>query len=151
MADIDPIQLEPEGHFAPQHDDRPRTEEPLPVRLVAVEDVHLRAVAGLEGQLDDFYAELLRFEKGQAPAEGRLLYHADNVDLVFEIIESPIHRETFRAVRIMVQMLADLEQRLIEREIEYTRQRGLHPGQESLLLLDPAGNWVELMEAREIR
>jgi len=46
--------------------------------------------------------------------------------------------------------LAETEQKLIDREIEYTRQKSLQPGTESLLLLDPAGNWIVLSEVRAI-
>ena len=42
------------------------------------------------------------------------------------------------------------ELKLVEAEHDYLRQRGLTPGQESLLLQDPAGNWVELFEVRRI-
>ena len=34
--------------------------------------------------------------------------------------------------------------------MEYTRQRGLNLGEESLVLLDPAGNWVEIVEMRVV-
>ena len=39
----------------------------------------------------------------------------------------------------------------MEAKIEYVRQRTLTPGEESLVLLDPAGNWVELVEYRAVR
>jgi len=41
--------------------------------------------------------------------------------------------------------------KLIEAKIEYTRQRALLAGRESLLLLDPAGNWVELVQVQAVR
>src|SRR5688572_7744007 len=44
-------------------DRRPRMPEPLPVRVLAVEDVRLPATAGLEPQLDDFYVGLFGFER----------------------------------------------------------------------------------------
>jgi hypothetical protein len=47
--------------------------------------------------------------------------------------------------------LEEAEKKLIELELEYTRQRGMTPGEESLLLIDPAGNWIELQEYRVIR
>ena len=40
--------------------------------------------------------------------------------------------------------------RLIEAEIPYLRQKGVTLGTVSLLLLDPAGNWLELTEVRAI-
>jgi hypothetical protein len=51
---------------------------------------------------------------------------------------------------VEVPSLAAAEARLVAAEIEYVRQKGVTPGQESLLLLDPAGNWVELLEMRPL-
>ena len=51
---------------------------------------------------------------------------------------------------IEIPSLADAELKLVEGEREYIRQRGLTPGHESLLLQDPAGNWIELFEVRRI-
>ena len=121
--------------------------EPLPVRLVAVEDVHLNAAAGTETQLDDFYVNFLQFER--TPTE--LAYRADNFTLHFNVLEHPMSHDSLRPMQIEVLNLADAEQKLIDREMEYTRQRGVTPGQETLLLLDPAGNWVELIEHRPVR
>jgi len=53
-------------------------------------------------------------------------------------------------VRVQVACLADAEKMLVDNEIEYARQRGLLPGSESLMLVDPAGNWIELVEAAPI-
>jgi extradiol dioxygenase family protein len=47
-----------------------------------------------------------------------------------------------------VDSLNDLARRLTEAEIEFQRQRGLIPGQDSLLLSDPAGNPVSIGEYR---
>lgn len=133
-------------------DRRPRMPEPLPVRLVAIADVTLPAQAGHETALDRFYVEMLQFERGWAhEVHGRtLLYRAENFNLRFELREGLIERLDYRPVVIEVLSLAEAEQKLIEREIEYTRQKGLAPGEESLLLQDPAGNWIELVEAKPI-
>src|SRR4026208_1292462 len=45
------------------HAPRARRPGPLPVKLLAVEDVRLPATAGLESQLDAFYVGLLGFER----------------------------------------------------------------------------------------
>jgi hypothetical protein len=66
------------------------------------------------------------------------------------VAEGQLERESIRAQGIEVTSLAEAEEKLIEEEIEYIRQRGLTPGQQSLLLLDPAGNWVEIFENRPI-
>jgi hypothetical protein len=148
MPDPDPMELEPETGIRPEPDRRPRMDEPLPVRLIAVEDVTLRFSAGLEADLDAFYVGLLQFEKGCDPAQ--LAYRADNFCLRFLVEEGPIQRLDYRPVQIEVQSLAEAEQKLVDAELEYTRQRGIEIGTETLLLLDPAGNWIELLESRQI-
>ena len=132
----------------PPTDVRPRLPEPPPVRLVTVEDAHLVAGAGIERELDQFYVGLLRFER---EAEGEFpVYRAENFRLIFDVVEPPIERDGMRALGIDAPSLAEVEQRLIDSEIEYTRQRGLMPGQDHLVLLDPGGNWLEIGERREI-
>lgn len=187
-------------------DARPRMPEPLPVRLVSVDDVRLPASAGVEVLLNAFYVELLGFERlgaakparrlveplvgsraqsvtappvalglrnrdeptapavsepphpPEVPAErmrfrGALpgpVYRADNASLHFEILEGHFARETLRPIQIEVPLLGEAEAKLIEAELEYSRERGVAPGQESLLLLDPAGNWIELIEMKPI-
>ncbi|HWE01506.1 MAG TPA: VOC family protein [Tepidisphaeraceae bacterium] len=130
-------------------DRRPRMPEPLPVRLVTVEDARLIAAAGQESALDAFYVELLGFEKEDA--ESRLVYRADNFRLVWRIHELPITRNDMRALGIEVPVLREAEQKLIDAEIFYERRRGLYPGQQSLVLQDPAGNWIELTGRSEFR
>jgi hypothetical protein len=140
---------ETKGDFKPVIDRRKRLDEPLPVRLVTVEDATLRCAAGLELELDAFYVGLLEFER-DASRPHEIIYHAENFDLRFDVGEPPLHRETLRALGIEVLSLAVAEKKLIEREIGYTRQKGLTPGHDALLLLDPAGNWIQLTELRAI-
>jgi hypothetical protein len=125
-------------------------DEPPPVRLVAVEDVRLRTPPGIGEQLDGFYVGLWELERDAEQAG--IVYRAENVRLRFDIIEDqkPIERETLRPQGIEVLSLAEAELKLVEAEHEYIRQRGLTPGQESLLLQDPAGNWIELFEVRRV-
>ena len=144
------FELEPSrGGFAPVHDPRPHIPEPPPVRLVAVEDVHVPAVTGQAPQLDAFYVGLLRFAR--EPAESSLTYRAENVRLHFDVQRPPLERDDFRAMTIEVPVLADVEKKLIELETAYERQRGLLPGHDHLVLRDPAGNWVAIGEMREVR
>ena len=59
---MDQMELEPTANVVlPAADRRPLIPEPLPVRLLTVEDATLIAAAGLEVQLDDFYVDLLKF------------------------------------------------------------------------------------------
>ena len=129
-------------------DRRPRLLDPLPVKLIAVEDVRLPAPAGVEPQLDRFYAQLLGFERADLR---ELVYRADNLYLRFDVLEHPVAHDSLRPTQIEIISLADTEKKIIEAELEYARQRGLTPGQETLLLLDPAGNWIELSEMRTVQ
>ena len=130
-------------------DNRRKLEEPLPVQLVAVADITLPTLPGLEPKLDALYVDLLLFEKeqgGDAP-----VYRADNFSLRFQPVATPvIERQTLKPVGIIIPSLAETEKRFIELEMEYTRQRGLLPGSEELLLQDPAGNWLSLVEQRTV-
>ena len=143
------MELEPVNTpMPPVTDPRPRVFPPLPVRLVAVDDVRLPAPAGAEKDLDAFYVLLLGFERHD---EAEIVYRADNFLLRFDVQEPPLTHDSLRPIGIEVMSLAETEQKLIELEIDYGRQRGVTPGNDTLLLRDPAGNWLELMESREVR
>jgi hypothetical protein len=144
----DRIELEEGQGLDPVEDRRPRVPEPLPVRLVAVADVTLPATCGLEVEIDEFYVGVLRFVR-EAPYHEHV-YRADNFRVRFELHEGLVHREGYRPLGIEVQSLVEAENKLIERQIEYVKQRTLVPGQISLALLDPAGNPLELVEERRI-
>jgi hypothetical protein len=134
-----------------EDDRRPKIVEPPPVRIVSIDDCVLWAPAGLERQLDEFYIGLLRLEREESNAvEGghELVYRAENFRVRIEILECPVSREDFRPLTLVVESLADLARRLTEAEIDFQRQRGLVPGQDTLLLSDPAGNPVAIGEYR---
>jgi hypothetical protein len=150
MMPDEPIELdEAAGAFAPAPDRRPRMAEPIPVRLVTVDDATLPAAAGVEVELDAFYVGLLRFVRDESDRHA-IVYHADNFDLRMQVIEPPVRRDDLRPLGIEVPSLTEVERGLIEREIEFTRHRSLIVGQDSLVLLDPAGNWVQLTESRAV-
>jgi hypothetical protein len=138
------VELEETGiGFTPVKDTRPLLPEPPPVRLVAIHDVHVPAAAGVEKELDAFYVKLLKFIREGAEA-GHIRYKSENWRIHFDVLEPPIGREDFRTVGIEVPLLLSLERELIDLEIEYQWQKGLMPGQETLLLQDPAGNWIQI-------
>jgi hypothetical protein len=142
-----PMELEPSSTpFEIVDDKRPKLEVPPPVRLVAVSDCVLPSVAGQEVDLDQFYAGILGFER-DAQRDG-IEYRAENFRLCLEVFERREPREDFIVLGISVPSLANLMRRLDELEIEYTRQRGLIPGADSILLLDPSGNVLEISEFR---
>jgi hypothetical protein len=124
-------------------DDLPRMVEPPPVRLVTVDDAKLLAGAGMEKLLNGFYVDLLQLVRDEGDG---LVYRAANFAIVFQILEPPVQRRDMRAIGIEVQSLAEARKKLIDAEIEHVLQRGLMPGAVSILLQDPAGNWLELTE-----
>jgi hypothetical protein len=150
----DPLQLEDATARAQRPPDAPRMPEPPPVKLIAVEDIRLPCIAGAEVDMDTLYLGVLSFEKESPPhAEGvpELLYRAENFRLIFSIHEGLIQRHDYRPLQVEVPSLREAEHRLIDREIEYSRQRGLTPGSELLVLVDPSGNYLEIAERREVR
>ncbi len=142
------IRLEDSSSSVPkaQHDSRPRIEEPPPVRLVAIDDCQLWAVAGLERELDAFYVGLLNFER--QPAENEIIYRAENLRVRVGVLECPLSREDYRPLALAVESLGALVGRLNEAKIEFVHHYGLTPGQDNLLVSDPAGNPVEITETR---
>jgi hypothetical protein len=132
-------------------DRRRKIEEPPAVRLIAIDDCLIWAPAGLERQLDEFYQDLLGFERVESDAdEGsqEVVYRAENFRLRIEVVERPGEREDFRTVMVAVPSINEVSRRLIESEIEYVREKGLTPGADLLLLSDPAGNPVSVGEVR---
>ncbi|CAN5409127.1 hypothetical protein BH09PLA1_BH09PLA1_01640 [soil metagenome] len=152
--DVQPEQVDlapaPATYAPPPRDLRRYMPQPPPVRLTSIEDVLAIAPAGLENELDDFYVAMLQFERAESLRE-RLSYRADNFRLVLEIREPPIARGDMRPIAVEVMSLVDAEAKVIEREIEYQRIRGLTAGSDMLMLQDPAGNWVSITERRGVR
>ncbi|HUB26511.1 MAG TPA: hypothetical protein VL992_13880 [Tepidisphaeraceae bacterium] len=147
------MELEPSSTvFDPVPDSRPRVLPPPPVQLVAIADVSLPAVAGLESDLDAFYAGLLKFEREHPPAGPghQIVYRAENARLRLSVHETPPTRPDFRPALVVVPRLSELVQRLNDAEKMYVRQPGLAPGAECVVLQDPAGNWVHVSESVQI-
>lgn len=147
--ELDPAPVE---HYEPQPDRRPRMPEPLPVRLIAVDDVTLMTLPREVVALDAFYVGLFGFEKvDQESGDNAVSYRAENFTLRFEFGEPPVlPRESMRLQGIKIPSLVEAEMKLITAECEYQRHRGIQAGSESLVLRDPAGNWIELVESREV-
>jgi hypothetical protein len=131
---------------------RPLIPEPLPVRLIAVDDVRLPAAAGLECELDQFYVSLLGFARPHTNTgiDGALAYRAENFSLRFDVLEPPLSRDAVRPILIEIQSAAEMRCLLSDARIEFQTIAGLDPGQKMLLLRDPAGNWLGLIEYRRV-
>jgi hypothetical protein len=142
--DLAPAPAE-EFHAAP--DSRPAMPPPPPVKLVTVEDAVLPALAGSEQLLDEFYVGLLEFERDEAHRHP--VYRGEKYRLHFELVEVPPLRQDMRLLGIEIASLPAMEGKLLVRQIEYERQRGM-AGEERLVLRDPAGNFLALTQARRI-
>ena len=144
---LPPIALADSVHRVKRGKDRrPRMDEPLPVSLIAVADVTLPATSGLEHLLDDFYIGILGFlkeEDGHPP-----FYRAENFCLRFDWREGLVERDSLRPLAIEIESLSLLQRKLMDQEIEFHWERGLTPGSQSILLIDPAGNIVQVYEKR---
>jgi len=149
MSGPDSIPLEPTAAVAEPsaQDKRPKMPEPLPVRLIAVADVALPAQTDLEKEMDRLYLDVLGFQRDRAG--NALIYQADNFRLILMPIEGLICRVNYRPAQIEVPSLAELEAKLIDYEIEYMPLRGLLPGSEALLVMDPSGNYLEITDRRK--
>src|SRR3982751_894193 len=101
MLDLDPIVPEESTGFALAADGRPRMPEPPPVRLIAVADVRLPALAGMEREHDEFYCGLLKMERDE-PRTSRI-YRSETFAIIFEVGDGPIERNEIRALRVEVQ------------------------------------------------
>jgi len=135
---------EPSERFEPVADRRPKVREPLPVKLVAVADMHIGATAGTRAALDAFYIGVLGFA---GAGDGEVwAYQAENFRLIVEGVEGLVERADYRPVAVIVPSLATIMERLNEREIAYEAVRGIQPGEFGVRVLDPSGNGVEVSE-----
>lgn len=143
------IELEQSAfEFKPGRDARQRMEEPLPVELEAVADVHLPSPRIPVAKLDALYIAILEFapiHDDHYPA-----YQSDNFQLIFNLPRRELIQEDFRTTKIIVQSLGALQTKLVEAETEHERQKSVTPGQEVIVLQDADGNWLEIREKREI-
>ncbi len=147
------LDLEPAtaGYREPPPDRRKFMPEPPPVRLAAIEDMRvLVSEAVEERELDAFYVAMLQFERDRN-AQGCIIYRAENFRLMLQIQSSQIERVDMRPIGVEVLSLIDAEAKIIERELEYQRIKGLTAGSDQLMLQDPAGNWVSITERRGVR
>lgn len=130
-------------------DTHPFMPERPPVRLLAIADVKLAVVAGVEKQLDEFYVGLLKFARGEHE-EGWVIYEAERWRLVFEVVETPPARDDYRPTMVQIPHFDEFVQALIDRHIEYEFQKGTTPGLEGVFLRDPAGLWISVAPIRAI-
>jgi hypothetical protein len=142
------MELAPSTHFVPAADLRRPLPPPPPVGLLTVEDARLAASSGLERELDAFYVGLLQFER-DAQREG-IVYKAENQRLRIDLVEGPVRRDDMRMLGVVVKSLEDAMRKLTEAQWLYSRERGVAGGEDRLLLMDPAGNWLRIVQSQAI-
>ena len=139
------MELEQPGFdFKPKPDARGRMEQPLPVELEAVADVRGPSPLCNLARMDQLYVDILEF----APLSEAAAYRAENFNLRFDLADAD--RSGYRTIRIIVQSLVRVVTRLMDAQIEYTRQKGIMPGQDALVFEDPDGNWLEVRQRRTL-
>ena len=144
---MDRIELEESTGARPVADERRRMDEPPPVRVVAVADVTLTCPESAAGDMDGFYVGRLNFFRQRG---GGMVYKSETVRLIFDVTAATVDRVNLRPLGVEVPSLNPVERGLIDDEIEYIRQRDITTGQLTLLVQDPAGNWIELFEFRAV-
>jgi hypothetical protein len=143
MSEAERIELQPSTGTPLRPDLRRPMFEPPPVRVVAIDDVHLPAAVGRELDLEAFYVGVLRFTLTRSDG-GALAFAAENVTLVFDLAEPPVDYENLSPTMIEVPSLRALREALIEREIGFQTNHGLMPATEFVLVRDPAGNGLAI-------
>ncbi len=120
--------------------------EPPPVWVEAVTDVQLPMTAGLEVELDAFYTQLLPFVRsdGDPPR-----YEAENVAIGFVVHETPPDRGHARPTMMKLRHFVSFVTRLQEDQVPFDAIRGIGPGDDAVLLRDPAGNWLQIFDWRD--
>lgn len=143
----------PDFDFTPPPPDRrPTLPEPLPVRLISVADVRLPCPADptLGPALDDFYVRLLQFRRLPSD-EHHHFFMSDNHALILQAQNRPVQHDRIAPTMIEVDHRQPIRQHLLEHQIEHEWMRGLTAGGDYLLLQDPAGNWVGILERSTVR
>ncbi len=136
----------PKFRFKAKADRRKKLDEPLPVELEAVADLHVNVPSAQRKELDQLYLDILQF----APVPGRrLAYRSETFTLHFDLARD-CARNDYRFIHVIVPSLATVEHQFIDLELVFTRQKSILPGHEALVLQDPDGNWLEIRQHREI-
>jgi hypothetical protein len=116
-------------------------------RLIAVNDVELKARNGTEEQLRWFYGELIGLRPVDVPDDGgspALCFRSDRITLRIDFFESPEVESVDFRLHCAVPSLDTAAQELRERKYPFEESRGVSGTDRALTLLDPAGHRVEI-------
>lgn len=126
-------------------------EQPLPVRLIAVDDVTIPCPAGVDHLLDAFYVELLGMKRvtNAGPSLALVIeFRADNVSLRLAVEDRPVEHDALRPMMVEVDDRGRLIKEVIDRRMPFEMIKSLIAGEDHLLLIDPAGNYVGVLQHR---
>lgn len=117
-----------------------------PPKLLAISDVHLPGPANARDALIEFYVGDLGFERVEATA-GIVLrgWPRSGPRLVLDLSEEVPPRPMRRQALIEVRSLTAIAEVLTERRVPCEWSSGWFFFDRRLELLDPGGNWVELV------
>ena len=118
-----------------------------PPRIEAVDRIVLEAHDHRREALREFYGEVIGLQELDCESvDSGLRFGAPRLDLCIHFVESPeVDALTTRLV-VGVPALNRKESELNERSIPFRRRRGLSWTDRRLVLLDPAGNRIELKQ-----
>ena len=118
-------------------------------RILAIEDVHLCSPPTVEADLRIFYTGLLGLDlMGEAPGTsliGFRGYPRSGPQLIVTLTTDPQAHSPRRQVLVQVASLRECAEALSDRGIAFEWSQGWSFYDRRLLILDPAGNRVELV------
>ncbi len=119
-------------------------------RLLAIDHVRLLASPETVESLDLFYVEQIGFERLRSPEPELIIYRGyprSGPRLQIRLVDDPGQERGRRQAVIQVASLAGLIELLDEERRNYSLVQGFSYYERRLLLEDPAGNRVELVES----
>ncbi len=120
-------------------------------QIHAVGDVRLESPPSCEERLRLFYRDLIGLrEPGGASSASQLAFEAHGRRVVIHLSHEAMASPMRRRLLIQVDSLGRMWERLTARSIECWEYPGMGIGDRRLVVLDPAGNRIELKEERLI-
>ncbi len=126
--------------------------KPRPTEVLCVREVRAEMPAERVAQVRDFYTRLLRLEPWPDGAQipGCLGLGSQQRGLLLQVRHDPIIDPVRIRVRLLVDGLDELRQRLDQQPWPYEFLHGLGWTERRMLLHDPAGNLIEVRESLAI-
>lgn len=122
-----------------------------PPRLLAIDDVYLTGPVSSRDALVEFYLTLMGFERGEGDDRAdRLLFRGvprSGPRLIVDLLDEPADKPLRRQALVQVDELGRYAEALAERRVEYGWTRGWFFFDRRIGVLDPAGNWLELVSS----